>query len=79
MTSVKPGQEACACGRGYWPAQAWQHEGCAPVVVDVASNAVSQSIVSQSSTYRNRDAAAGRVYMRDLMRSKRRAAKRVAT
>lgn len=83
---MKPGQSACGCGKAYWSAQAWQHERCAPVVVDAASNAavsqseaVSQSSVSQSSTYRNRDEAARRVYMRDLMRSKRRAAKRVAT
>ena len=43
----------------------------------LASPAVSQSSdVSQSTTYRHRDAEKRRAYQRDLMRSRRRAARR---
>ena len=33
----------CACGRGYWPSQKWQHEGCKESASNAASNGVSAS------------------------------------
>lgn len=78
MTSVKPGQEACACGRGYWPAQAWQHDGhgaraVAGVVVDAASN-----VVVDRKRDRHRKTEDRKEYLRDAQRRSR-AARRVAT
>lgn len=43
-----------------------------------AAKSVSQSATLASSTYRHRDVEARRLYQRDLMRSRRRAAKRVS-
>jgi hypothetical protein len=84
-------KQSCACGKTFWPAQKWQHEAClssspksSPVTLEEAPQAkarVSQ-LASQpplaSSTYRHRDPEKRRVYQRDLMRSKRRAARRVS-
>lgn len=78
MTSMKLGQKACSCGRGYWPAQAWQHEGhgeraVACVVVDAASN-----VVVDRKRDRHRKTEGRKEYLRDAQRRSR-ATKRVST
>lgn len=48
-------KQPCVCGRGYWPNQAWQHEGCATNASNrIASNANASNGVARA-TNRNGD------------------------
>ena len=66
------GQIPCVCGKGYFPAQRWQHVNCkAPLVPAV--NSAETSAVNRRGAYPNTDSR--REYMRQKMAARRAAAK----
>lgn len=56
-------KEPCVCGKAYWPAQAWMHEGCGKAAKVEEAKPVNKSGY--------KDPEKRRIYMRDLMRKRR--------